>query len=196
MYPADDKIAQVKHKAFQDYGSWLDGRQYEDLAALNRDLQSVARNFNRYGLINQLGFDQYRVKNLKFELAKTASNGPIRERPGLFLWCTYGLCILGALLYLLPKIETAGPPGIKNHGIQFSAMKNRGWLGIMTGTFLIVFYVLLYFYPEYMTNWIVMVDPVSQALKGSDAGRFFLYGFYLYLVYTGDGGSHADSLSS
>jgi polyferredoxin len=180
VYPADDEVTQVKHKAFQDYGSWLEGREYEDVAALNRDLQSVAHNFNRYGLINQLGFDQYRVKNLKFELAKTASYGPIKERPGLFLWCTYGLCILGALLFLLPKIETAGPPGIKNHGIQFSAMKNRGWLGILTGTFLIVFYVLLYFYPEYMTNWIVMVDPVSQALKGSEAGRFFLYGF----IYT------------
>ena len=31
-----------------------------------------------------------------------------------------------------------------------------------------------------MTNWIIMVDPVSQALKGSDAGEFFLYGF----IYT------------
>ena len=39
---------------------------------------------------------------------------------------------------------------------------------------------MLYFYPEYMTSWIITVDPVSQFLKGSDAGRFFLYGF----IYT------------
>ena len=31
-----------------------------------------------------------------------------------------------------------------------------------------------------MTNWVIMVDPISQFLKGSDAGRFFLYGF----IYT------------
>jgi polyferredoxin len=59
-------------------------------------------------------------------------------------------------------------------------MKTRGWLGILTGTFLILFYVFLYYFPEYMTNWIIMVDPVSYFLKGSSAGRFFLYGF----IYT------------
>jgi polyferredoxin len=43
-----------------------------------------------------------------------------------------------------------------------------------------VFYILLYFYPEYMTNWIIMVDPVSLSLNGNEASRFFLYG----LIYT------------
>ena len=180
LYASDNEVAQMKQKAFQDYGSWLDGRVYQDITDLNRDLQSVANNFNNYGLINQMGFDRYRVKNLKFELAKAANTGPIKENPWLFLFGTYALSILGAILYFLPKVKTEGPPGIKNHGIQFSSMKNRGWLGILTGTFLIVFYVLLYFYPEYMTNWIVMVDPISLALNGGEAGRFFLYGF----IYT------------
>ncbi len=180
VYGSADQASQVKQQALRDYGSWMDGRTYQDLNSLEQDLHSVANNFNQYGLINQKGFDRYRVKNLKYELAKASYIGPIKDRPGLFLIGTYLICLFGALLYFLPKIETEGPAGIKNHRIQFSAMKNRGWLGILTGTFLIVFYVLLYFYPEYMTNWIIMVDPVSQALNGNEAGRFFLYGF----IYT------------
>jgi len=82
------------------------------------------------------------------------------------------------MLYILPKLKLI--PGIKNNGIFFNVMKNVGWLGILTGTWLIVFYVLLYFYPEYMTNWIIMVDPVSYLINGHEAGRFFLYGF----IYT------------
>ena len=83
------------------------------------------------------------------------------------------------MMYILPKIQD-GPPGIKNNGLFHRAMTNVGWLGILTGSFLIIFYIILYFYPEYMTNWVIMVDPVSIFLKGSEAGRFFLYGF----IYT------------
>ncbi|MCZ6899407.1 MAG: 4Fe-4S binding protein, partial [Bacteroidetes bacterium] len=81
--------------------------------------------------------------------------------------------------YILPKLKD-GPPGIKNNGIYFNVMKNVGWLGILTGTFFIFFYIFLYYYPEYMTNWVMTVDPISMLLKGSEAGRFFLYGF----IYT------------
>jgi len=176
-YPSGDQIAEFKIKAFQDFGGWMEGREYQEIDGLTADLKSVADNINRYGTINQKGFDKYRSKDLKYELAKASHTGPVKDKPWLFLGLTYVLSILGAVLYLLPKLKTGGPPGIKNHGIQFSSMKNRGWLGILTGTFLILFYIFLYFFPEYMTNWIVMVDPISIMLKGSPAGRFFLYGF-------------------
>lgn len=180
FYSSNDQISQFKSKAFKDYGSWLEGREYQHIDRLRADLNEVANSYNQYGIINQKGFDRYRAKDLKYELAKSSSYGAINDLPWLFLGLTYVLCIIGALLYLLPKLKTEGPPGIKNHRIQFSVMKNRGWLGILTGTFLILFYIFLYFYPEYMTNWIVMVDPISIWLKGSPASRFFLYGF----IYT------------
>ncbi|MGB3465971.1 MAG: 4Fe-4S dicluster domain-containing protein, partial [Cyclobacteriaceae bacterium] len=101
---------------------------------------------------------------------------PVDSSPWLFILLTYGLAVIGAFMYIVPKVND-GTPGIKNNGIWFDPMKNVGWLGILTGTFLIAFYVLLYFYPEYMTNWVIMVDPVSQALSGNPAGQFFLYGF-------------------
>ncbi len=179
IYSEDDPILQFKLKAFSDYGSWLDGRTFNDEADFRSNLQNVADNIKTYGIINQKGFDKYTIKNLQYSLTKAASNGPVSDNPANFLWLTYILCIIGAMMYILPKIKD-GPPGIKNNRIFHSAMKNVGWLGILTGTYLILFYIFLYFYPEYMTNWIIMVDPVSMFLKGSEAGRFFLYGF----IYT------------
>ena len=182
VYTSEDAVDVLKKKAFSDYGGWLDQREYKDREALLRDLGSVADNFNKYGIIGQKGFDKYRIKNLKYELAKSSSIGPVKDRSWLFLGFTYALCILGAMMYILPKVKSDGPPGIRNNNIHFSSMKNRGWVGIITGTFLIVFYITLYYFPEYMTNWIIMVDPVSNLLNGSPAGRFFLYGFLYTLT--------------
>ncbi|MEQ8243169.1 4Fe-4S dicluster domain-containing protein [Fulvivirga sp.] len=175
----DDETGQYKQKTFKDYGGWLDGREFGSQEEMQSQISNVVENIKKYQIVNEKGFDKYKIKDLKYSITKASSLGKVSDSPGLFLLLTYVLCIIGALMYILPKIED-GPPGIKNDGIFHSAMKNVGWLGILTGSFLIVFYIVLYFYPEYMTNWIIMVDPVSQFLKGSDAGRFFLYGF----IYT------------
>ncbi len=182
VFNSGDEVDIFKKKAFTDYGGWLDQRAYESREGLLGDLGSVAENFNKYGIIGQKGFDKYRVKDLKYELAKSSSTGPVKDSPWLFLGLTYALGILGAIMYILPKIKSDGPPGIRNNNIHFSPMKHRGWLGIVTGTFFISFYIFLYYFPEYMTNWIIMVDPVSFLLKGSPAGRFFLYGFLYTLT--------------
>lgn len=175
----DSETGLYKQKTFKDYGGWLDGREFTTKDEMRSQVSNVVENIKKYQIVNEKGFDQYKIKDLKYSITKAASTGPISDNPGLFLFLTYVICIVGAMLYILPKLQE-GPPGIKNNGIFHSAMKDTGWLGIMTGAFLIGFYVILYFYPEYMTNWIIMVDPVSQFLKGSDAGRFFLYGF----IYT------------
>ena len=69
------------------------------------------------------------------------------------------------------------PAGIKNNHIFLDALTNKGWLGIALGTFMIAFYIDLYFYPEYLTNWVLLVDPVSYKLNGGPASHWFLYGF-------------------
>lgn len=175
-----DQVYQLS--SLQTYGGWLDGREYSSEDELNNWLTGVRDNIVKYGIVNEKGFDQYKVKDLKYQLTKASSQGPIVNSPGMFLFLTYALCIIGAIMYLLPKVQLDGPAGVKNDNIFFSAMKNRGWMGIMTGTFLIVFYVFLYFFPEYMTSWIITVDPVSIFLKGDPAGRFFLYGFMYTLT--------------
>jgi len=173
VFKGADELNTFKRKSFIDFGSWLDGQ-----AVSKEDLKSVAEKINTYSIISRYGFDRYAIKDLKYSLTKASSISPIKNNPTLFLFLTFGLCIIGSLLYILPKLEVTA--GIKNDGIFFNPMKNVEWLGIVTGTWLIGFYVLLYFYPEYMTNWILMVDPVSNLLNGGEAGRFFLYGF----IYT------------
>jgi ferredoxin-type protein NapH len=173
IFKGDDEQNTFKRKAFKDNGSWLDGQ-----TASREQIQNVADNIKKYSIIGQFGFDRYAVKDLKYSLTKAAAISPVKSNPTLYLFLTFGLCIIGALLYILPKLQL--PSGIKNNGIFFNAMKNVQWLGILTGSWLIAFYVFLYFYPEYMTNWVLMVDPVSRLLSGNEAGRFFLYGF----IYT------------
>ncbi len=141
-------------------------------------LQGFAETIEKYNTINQVGFDRYQVNELSYSLTKASALSPIEKNPILFLFITIGFCVAGAMLYILPKLKEHA--GIKNNGIFFSVLKNTGWLGIVTGTWLILFYILLYFYPEYITNWITLVDPISQAINGHEAGRFFLYGF----IYT------------
>jgi ferredoxin-type protein NapH len=170
VFKGNDEQNAFKRKAFRDNGSWLDGQ-----ATSREQIQNVADNIKKYSIISQFGFDGYAVKDLKYSLTKASAISPVKSNPALFLFLTIGLCIIGSLLYILPKLQM--PPGIKNNGVFFNVMKNVQWLGILTGSWLIAFYIFLYFYPEYMTNWVIMVDPVSKMLNGGEAGRFFLYGF-------------------
>ena len=175
VFKGTDEVALFKAKAFKDYGSWLEGQSFSSQDELKKQLQNVADNIKNYGIVNQFGFDRYQIKDLKYSLAKASSLSPVKDNPVLFIFLTIGLCIIGALLYILPKLQL--PAGIKNNGIFFNVMKNVQWLGILTGTWLIAFYIILYFYPEYITNGVTLVDPVSMWLKNQEAGRFFLYGF-------------------
>lgn len=181
-FTGTDEFSQYKIKSFKDYGSWLDGRSYDSKEAMKNDISGVVTNIKKYGIINQFGFDKYKIKDLKYSLTKASSRGVVSSSPEMFLLLTYLLCIVGGILYNVPKKILQGPPGIKNNGIFQSALHNRGWLGILVGTFLIAFYILLYFFAEYMTPWVITVDPVSMFLKNSEAGRFFLYGFMYTLA--------------
>jgi len=168
------EVSQFKRDALKSYGSWIDGKSYADPEQLRSDLARIAGNIEQYEVKGKKGFDRFKIKDLKYALARAANDSPVRTNPWLFIFLTYGLCIFGAILFHIPGLKEL--PGIKNNGIFHSAVTNRGWLGIATGTFLILFYILLYYFPEHMTSWIIMVDPVSEGLNGGPAGRFFLYG--------------------
>lgn len=178
LYVGTDEIGVFKRKAFRGYGSWLDGREFNSSEELQAQLQGVVEKIHAFAIVDQVGFNRYQIKDLTYVLTRNSAISPVKTNPILFLFLTFGFCIVGALLYILPKLQLL--PGIKNNGVFFNAMKNTGWLGMFTGTWLIAFYIVLYFFPEYMTNWVSMVDPVSKALNGNEAGRFFLYGF----IYT------------
>jgi ferredoxin-type protein NapH len=174
-FRTSNESATFKRKTFSEYSGWLNDKEYNSQEELQAELKSVADKINSYVIIQAVGFDRYAQKDLKYALTKASSVGPIKNNQLLYLFLSVGFCIIGALLYILPKVKDQA--GIKNNNVFFNPMKNVGWLGILTGSWLILFYVALYFFPEYMTNWVIMVDPFSVVLNGGEASRFFLYGF-------------------
>jgi len=117
-------------------------------------------------------------------IGKKSANGYIANNKTLMWFLTFGLGILGALMYILPNVILLGEKGIKNDGIYHKSATNRGWIGWMVFTFLVSFYLVLYFASEFATNWTLLVDPISEVLSGNPAGHWFVYGFMYCVVMT------------
>lgn len=171
----------------------IEDKQYDNVFAFVNALSGVLKKANTEieTDLKAQGIDQsqgeywskiiqdYKITETKYKVAKASAVGWITDNVWLMFFLGFGMAVLGALMYILPKGQ--GIPGIKNNGIFQSAMHSRGWLGIAFGVWLIAFYIVLYFFPQYMVNWIILVDPISQALSGGEASQWFLYGF-LYTV--------------
>lgn len=110
-------------------------------------------------------------------VGKASGDGFIVENKGLMWFLTFGLGILGSLLFIVPDIVLLGKKGIKNNGIYQENATNRGWIAWMVFVFLVTFYLVLYFRSEYAVNWTYLVDPISEFLSGNPAGHWFVYGF-------------------
>lgn len=117
-------------------------------------------------------------------LITASADNSFVNHPWLPFILSFGLASLGALLYFIPNIWLQGPPGIKNHHIYHKASTNKGAIAWVVFAYLIAFYILLYFYPWVFANQIAMLDPISTALSGNPASRWFLYGFLYSLVMT------------
>lgn len=171
-----DSENEFKKQQLLSYTSWMNGKSYS-AEELKNQLSQTANSINS-SIAGSKGFADYRLKTIKLTLTKAATQGIVRSQTTLLLLLTIGLGILGGLLYILPKLKLL--PGIKNNGIFHSKNTGRGWIAYSIGFLLIAFYIILYWYPEYMTSWMVLVDPISLALSGNPASQWFFYG----LLYT------------
>ena len=92
----------------------------------------------------------------------------------------------GSLLYTY-GLYGGKTAGIKNDGVWFKSISSRGFWAWVAGVALTAFYVLLYWWPEYLgysdkgnTGMVGFFDPVSRLLSGKPASQWFMYG----LLYT------------
>ena len=102
---------------------------------------------------------------------------------GLFiLVISLTLISCGIILYAY-EVYRDVPEGIKNNHNFYNSLSSRGWLGWLTGMALTGFYILLYWFPEYLgqgdksnTGLVAFFDPLSQLLKKQNASQWFVYG--------------------
>ncbi|HKL89639.1 MAG TPA: hypothetical protein VJ880_00515, partial [Allomuricauda sp.] len=71
--------------------------------------------------------------------------------PNKTLWLTLSLSAItfGTILFSWDAYSRK-LPGIKNDGVWFKSISSRGLWGWMAGLALTGFYIVLYFYPEYL----------------------------------------------
>ena len=80
---------------------------------------------------------------------------------------------------------------VKNEGVWFKSLSNRGVVGWILALFLTFGYITLYFFPAWLglgakgtpnTGFIAWFDPISRFFNGSVASQWFVYGFLYTLI--------------
>ena len=109
-------------------------------------------------------WDQVIWDDYGFALAKAAMNGPSKTNPWASLGLSIGLIVLGGILYNLGGNSTSHD-SLTHTGVFHSSLKNKGLLGLLTGSYLILFYVVLYWFPAYLAPlvWICLLYTSDAA---------------------------------
>ena len=162
-----------------DYTGWLVGRRYETEEAYSAQVKPAIESAIN-GYINNQQISEYDQKAYVYEIVKATSAGSFWSNPYLYFILVIIGGTIGALMYIFPAFFD-GMPGIKHNHIYHHSATSKGLIGILTGVFLIGFYIMLYFYHYYIAEWITLMDPVSMLLRGEPAGQWFMYGF-LYTI--------------
>jgi len=124
---------------------------------------------------------------LLFMVIALSGNGAIQN--STWLYTALGLITAGTVVYSWRAYMTL-PEGIKNNGVWFGSLSSKGLWAWVLGIVLTGFYVVLYWYPEYLglgkdgaanSGLVSFFDPLSMALKGQPASEWFVYGT-LYTV--------------
>ncbi|WP_345244459.1 4Fe-4S binding protein [Nibrella saemangeumensis] len=175
-----EQTIKPEHRAIvQERTAFMNGRLYASNVAFIGDFEKAITGYNEEVRSRQ-EWDKVIYDDYAFDVTKAASLGVLQGSSWLWFWLSIGLATLGALVYITTGLRQL--PGIKNNLLYRHPATDRGWIGIIVGAFLIGFYVVLYFYPEYLTNWVLLVDPISRSINGGAASRWFLYGFLYTLV--------------
>lgn len=160
--------------------SWMysENREYSNFTEFEQLFTDKVTALNKQvGSKYQLQKDPQNLMNY----AKAFLSSGIKSNTWLWFFLTFGLAIIGGIVYNFAMFKLLGPPGIKNNGVYHDSLSSRGWVGWLVMFYLVAFYVILYFYPNYLVNTILLVDPISKFLSGNAASHWFLYGF-LYCV--------------
>lgn len=158
------------------------GKTYSNAFSLAHDAMAIFEKKNSEYKANsewdKIMYDKPR--DFALRLTQASENG-VSNNSGWWLFFTFGLGIIGALMFMIPDVILLGPAGIKNNHIYHHSSTNRGWIGILTFIFLVTFYILLYMAPYYITNWTLITKPLKAIFMPNEVpSQWFVYG----LLYT------------
>ena len=125
------------------------------------------------------------VGSIGLLLLFVAAFGGFSENQGMMLTASLLLIATGTIVYSW-RAYAGSPEGIKNNGVWFSQLTNKGLWAWIAGIVITGFYVLLYWGPEYLgmgkgeeganIGLVGLFDPLSYILKDQRASQWFVYG--------------------
>jgi len=109
------------------------------------------------------------------------------NRQKTWFYAALGLLSIGTLSWSWLKFGQQ-PAGVKQDGLWQRASTSRGAVAWVTGLVLTGFYIILYWFPDYLAHLIRPLDGFSQSLRGRPADQWFLYGSFYTLAVALMGG--------
>ena len=103
------------------------------------------------------------------------ASGKIIGSPSVYLGLAFAITAIGTAIFVREEYANK-PEGIKNNGVWFRGLTTRGIFGWMIGVLLTGFYIVLYWYPEYLTGLIQLFNPLSMFVRNAPADQWFVYG--------------------
>jgi polyferredoxin len=178
VFNGQDDAANYKIKKLTDYTSWLAGQQGKNLSEISTVINEKAVEINSAVLVEKR-IDSYPIGQYIYALVKNSSSAKVYKNTLAFFLLSIVLGSIGALMYIIPE-KFSGPAGIRNNNIFKNSATNGGLIGMLAMAFLVLVYIALYFFPEYIIEWVSLVDPLFIVLNGNGAGPWSIYGF----IYT------------
>ena len=100
----------------------------------------------------------------------------VQKMYGSWFWPGISALVMGLITILVLVAQNSA----KNRPAISASPRFTAWLGMLTGAYLIGFYIFLYWAPQHVAGWMVMTTPLSKILNGGEASQWFVYG----LLYT------------
>ena len=152
------------------------GKDYHSKFSFSRDYAAA---FDKVNEAQDSAKEDEIEDDYTLPLLKASTIGPVQAHTRLLLGLILGLFAAGSVLYSLSKYLPV-PAGIKNNFVFAKPLSNVKWNAMIIGFGLMAFYIVLYWFPYLLSDWVLLADPVSMILNGGPADNDFLYG----LLYT------------
>ena len=154
----------------------MTGKIYSSKFSFGRDYQAAVGKVNER--LEKDKEDQIE-DDYTLALLRSSTVGPVADHTGLLLGLILGLFSVGAFFLAAGKYLFL-PAGVKNNHVFEKPISTVKGIAILLALGLILFYIVLYWFPWLLSDWVLLADPVSNFLNGGPADNDFLYG----LIYT------------